>query len=185
MRFRHRVIPPDQPPLDEAGDVMLPDDLAALGDRLRCDADMLSSHYPARSTEENMGRQATCLDGKPANSRRYWFATAAVAALLLTVAAWPVVNRLSQQPVNTHRLVIESSSESSPPRNVEGDRLPEASANSVGVTNMDVQPVDYHGGKRSIESTPAVFLQDVSGPELEGLLDLWEQEQSAASGVSI
>lgn len=184
MRFRHRVIPPDQPPMDEAGDVVLSDDLTALGERLRNEADMLAAQYPASSNDEDMRYQAARPDAKPIRARRYWYATAAVASLLLALAAWPLVNGLVQHSSNTHALVTESPSGSSPSRIVEDKASPAGSSHSVGVTNVDMQPADYHG-ERSIESTPAVFLQDVSGPELEGLLDLWEREQSATSSVSI
>ncbi len=184
MRFRHRVIPPDQPPMDEAGDLVLSDDLTALGERLRSDADMLAAQYPACSNDDDIRFRAASPDAKPTRARAYWYTTAAVASLLLALAAWPLVNGLVQQSSDTHTLVTESPSGISPSRIVEDNVSPAAPSHSVGVTNVDMQPADYHG-EPSIESTPAVFLQDVSGPELEGLLDLWEREQSATSSVSI
>lgn len=184
MRFRHRVIPPDQPPMDEAGDVMLSDDLAALGDHLRSEADMLAAQYPARSTEEDVRMQAARSDARPAGARGYRCAAAAVAVLLLAIAAWPAMNRLMRQSSDTRSLVTESLSEPSPSRNVDDGSSTTRTGHSTDVTGVDVQTADYHG-EPSVESTPAVFLQDVSGPELEGLLDLWEQEPSAASSVSI
>lgn len=184
MRFRHRVIPPDQPPMDEAGEVMLPDDLAVLGERLRRDADLLSAQYPARSPEDDMKMQGARSDGKPAAARAYWYATAAVAVLMLAVAGWPAMNRLMRQSSDAHALVTESSSEPTLLKETDDGVSPTATTDSIGVTDLDMQPANYHG-ERSIETTPAVFLQDVSGPELEGLLDLWEQEQSTTSSVSI
>jgi len=170
--------------LDEAGDVLLSDDLAALGDRLRRDADMLAAQYPARSTEDDMRMQAARSDAKPAAVRGYRYAAAAVAVLLLAVSAWPAMNRLMRQSSDTHSLATESSSDPSPSRDIDDGSSPTRTAHSSDITGVDVEPADYHG-ERSIESTPAVFLQDLSGPELEGLLDLWEQEQSATSSVSI
>jgi len=165
--------------LDEAGEVMLPDDLAALGDRLRHDADVLAAQYPAREINDD-GRVPLPRPGrKSAAARRYWLATATVAGVLLAVAVWPSMNRLMRHSSDMGTLVTES-----PSRNIDNGSSPPPTAHSIGVINADVQPVDY-SSDRSIQGTPAVFLQDVSGPELEGLLDLWEQEPAAASGVSI
>jgi hypothetical protein len=169
--------------MDEAGDVMLSDDLAALGDRLRSEADMLAEQYPARSADGDVRTQATRTDGKP-TVRVYWLATAAVASVLLAVAVWPLVNGLVQRSSDTHTRVTESPLGTSPSRNVDDSVSPAATSHSIGAIHVDTRPADYQD-ERSIESTPAVFLQDVSGPELEGLLDLWEQEQSATFSVSI
>lgn len=184
MRFRHRVIPPEQPPLDEAGDIELSEDLLALGDRLRHDADVLATRYPACVSDEDAEFETGRLDGNSRHPRRYRYTVRAVAGLLLAVACWPAVSRLVQQTQDSRRLVTESSPESSPSGSVDQHRPPSPVPPSIDVPNMDVNPAGYHS-KGTIDGTPAVFLQEVSGPELEGLLDLWEEENSTASSVSI
>ena len=184
MRFRHRVIPPEQPPLDEAGDIELSEDLLALGDRLRHDADVLAARYPARVSDEDAELEAGRLDGNSRHPRRYRYTVRAVAGLLLAVACWPAVSRIVQQAQDSRQLVTESSPESSPSESVDRHRPPSPVTHSIALPNVDVKPAGYDD-KGPLDTTPAVFLQEVSGPELEGLLDLWEEENSTASSVSI
>jgi len=178
------VIPPEQPPLDEAGDIELSEDLLALGDHLRQDADALVARYPARVSDEDAELETERRGGNPRHPRRYRYAIRVVAGLLLAVACWPLANRFERQPQDFRRLVTESSPESSPSGFVDQHRQPSPVTHSNALPNVDVKPASYDN-KGSLDRTPAVFLQEVSGPELEGLLDLWEEENSTASSVSI
>ena len=47
MSFDPKLIHPDEPPLTPAGDIDLPDDLAALAEQLSDDATHLATCYPA------------------------------------------------------------------------------------------------------------------------------------------
>src|SRR5262245_4554614 len=47
MRFDPKLIHPEEPPLDAAGELDLPADLAALGEQLRDDAAHLAAKFPS------------------------------------------------------------------------------------------------------------------------------------------
>src|SRR5439155_15895492 len=77
MPFDPKLVHPDQPPLSPAGDLDLPDDLAALAQQLANDAAHLSASYPP-SCPKSVARLATA---------RPRFATAAVGSSAAVIAA--------------------------------------------------------------------------------------------------
>ncbi|WP_254513945.1 hypothetical protein [Anatilimnocola floriformis] len=151
---------PIHDPLDDPNfDGELPDDFAALSEQLQCDAQRLSSVYPACQAPTKL------MEALAAEPRSWWqrrrlpLGVSAAAALLLVCGLTLIVlSRGSQQTAQP-----------------EANLPPENAVVSVPVVSNPVNDADL---------TPVSFrpaLVDVNGPELEGLLDLW-QEQSPVAG---
>ncbi len=97
MPFEPRIAPqPDderpsderQPAWDDAAELELPDDLAALAEQLRDDAQYLAKCHPADATPQQ--REAAMRDNVPAKPQatgRGWLRRGAAAAAILIVAA--------------------------------------------------------------------------------------------------
>jgi hypothetical protein len=133
--------------------------LTALGERLHADAQRLGKTYP--SCQPPMALLATLEQ----RTRRQWFVRAWIvglatsAALLLTAVTiltlWtPTTSRLTATPVTSHAADL-------------------VDHESVATASAAVQPVSYR---------PA--LADVNGPELEGLLDLMDEQPQSAAVIS-
>jgi hypothetical protein len=147
----------------------LPADFAALGEQLQSDANRLSSVYPACQPPTKL-MEALAAQSRPQWSRGKVFAviTSAAAAVLLVVgliavAFSPDVLRIARdEPAAVPNAVPTL------PNNelvLVPPTLPEHQA--------DLQPVSFR---------PAAM--DVNGPELEGLLDLWQEQPPAAGRIS-
>ncbi|MCA9268891.1 MAG: hypothetical protein KDA41_10500, partial [Planctomycetales bacterium] len=167
------------PPLwDDAEALELPDGLAAIAEQLRDDAIHLAACHPADATPQQ--RAIACgLDSPPPKWR--WLRRAArwsgvAAAIALAPAGWLMVQALRESPTP----VVETARSDAPPRagglrvrTLQGDAALSA-----------VRPAEEASpGLREIPSAtprvvPAAFLQEVSGPELEGMLDLLEQDDA-------
>lgn len=150
------LIQPDDAPLRGDGEIDLPADLAALGEQLRDDALHLAKRYPAGA---ELTRQP-----EPARRLQSWkkigvLAASAVATVLAGVVA---VQLLDEPTANPHLATAPVTS------------VPEPSV----VTRPEVPA--------TIASPPTVSLTELSGPELEALLDLWQREPARAgeTGVS-
>jgi hypothetical protein len=170
VRFDPKLIKPDDAPLDDAGDIELPDDLAELGVQLRDDAQFLSERYPA--TDFDVGRVsqpvAPATVGQVslpvAARRRFWISVGAAAAVI--VLALLATNRPTSAPpvdVADHSLDKVSVAPEATAAPVLSDTAGNESAEAA---TLSVPPV----------ASPAVFLNGVSGPELEGLMDLWHND---------
>ena len=160
MRFDPKLVPPAEAPLDAHGEIDLPDDLLELASQLREDATYLAAQFPA---------PAPTITAQPVTRRRGWprwvgigAAVAAALVLMLSLAYRPAVSPVETAsppmtpPARAHRLAV---AESHPP----APREPVPAASGPRIQRLPWAP------------TPA--LNEVSGPELEGLLDLWQNEQ--------
>ncbi len=161
------IMPGSSPPDDDADfDGELPADFAALGEQLLADSSRLSSVYPACQPPTKL-MEALAVQSQPAWSRRKLFAvvTSAAATVLLvagliTVAVAPDAWRIARDEPAELQAVPSAA-------NIEVplvSQLPE---------RADLQPVSFR---------PAVM--DVTGPELEGLLDLWQEQPPPAGSIS-
>ena len=162
MRFDPKLIHPEEPPLDAAGELELPADLAALGEQLRDDAVHLAARYPAE--REAVLRE--CAVPSRAWDRGLAFRTIAIfgsslAAALVAIVLWqglpgpPAQNRTAAVSVPT---TIVSPS----PRP------------AIAPIMNTVAPVANNG----------VSLADLSGPELEALVDLLARDPERAGSIS-
>jgi hypothetical protein len=157
MRFDPKLIHPDEPPLDAGGELDLPADLTALGQQLGDDAAHLAATYPANRSlaSSNMGHDARL---RPAwRYARYLAASAAaLAALWITAVAWQPQRGARPQP-RTATSDVQSSA-------------PHATS-----------PVAAIAGSTQ-ESH--VSLPDLSGPELEALLDMLQDDPGRVTSIS-
>lgn len=96
---------------------------------------------------------------RPVAARR-WPMRAAVAALLVSAGAWSALRLYSGAPHEPH---------------------------AVGPLLQVARDADSRGeSKREVDTAlPAVFFQELTGPEKEGLLDLLEQKSLEQSSLSI
>jgi hypothetical protein len=163
MSFNPNLLPGDEPDFDGE----LPADFAALGEQLQSDATRLSSVYPACQPPTKL-MQALASQSQPSWSRRKVFAvvTSAAAAVLLVVGLIAVA-------VSPDVLRIARDEPAAVPNSV--PTLPDNSLVHVPTLpeHADLQPVSFR---------PAVM--DVTGPELEGLLDLWQEQPPVAGSIS-
>lgn len=164
MPFDPKLIRPDEPPLTPAGDIELPDDLIALAEQLGDDAAHLAASYPADFARAEKVSLAVELPAQTTARPRITVVllTAAVAAGLaislsvpLVVSRWSA-NRAGQPSVATvpqPAPAAQSPREAAPP--------------------AEVKPVPS-------PTHSVLSLTELSGPELEALLDL----QPVAASVS-
>jgi hypothetical protein len=161
MPFDPKLIPADDAPLLPSGEIDLPADLAALGEQLRDDAQHLARRYPA-------GGDVVAV--RPAASRtRPWtkiavLATSGLATALAVVVAVQVVGPL-------------------------GNRRQAMPAVGGGAEHQPIVAADRAASKatESIPATspPTISLTELSGPELEALIDLWQREPTPKEGTGI
>ena len=172
---------PPQPVWDDAEALDLPDDLAAFAEQLRDDAQYLAQCHPADASDEQRERawQDVCQQAKEAKpvaqSIRYismrWASAAAV--LLIAIvglgSAWVYSQRQATTEtaagVPTDESAVTIAAAASDPAPGLTDELPP----------NRVQPIS------GPQIVPASFLREVTGPELDGMLDLLEQEESGLS----
>jgi|GEM_PF-6554769 len=139
----------------------LPADFAALGEQLQADAQRLSNVYPACQPPTKL---IEALATPPRSRFRRKLPVVVSAAAMLLVACGItllVVSREEQtaQPLAPPSPVPENSLVATPPEKP--------------VRDMELTPVSYR---------PAVL--DVNGPELEGLLDLWQEQLPATDSIA-
>ena len=155
MRFD--LIPPDDAPLRSDGEIDLPADLAALGDQLRDDALHLAARYPS-------GSELAASRPVPASPRRpdRWKKVMVLAASGLAAALAVVV---AVQLVNSPRSNPEVATAPIAPRNDPNEPIAEVSA--------------------AVAPVPTISLTELSGPEFEALLDLWQREPARGEGKGV
>lgn len=158
MPFDPKLIPPDDAPLLPDGEIDLPADLAALGEQLRDDARHLAQRYPIGGA---------VVSARPAASRsRPWkrivvLAASGLATALAVVVAVQLIGPLGRQNQKTM----------APARDV-AERAPAATA----------APAASVPG---VGSPTTISLTELSGPELEALIDLWQREPLPKEGTGI
>ena len=168
MPFDPRLISEDDADFDAAADLQLPADLALMAEQLGDDAARLAATYPppVPAVIAAVSRQKT--DVPSVSRRNAWLtrslAGTALAAGLITIS---LVASNSYRPQNAnHPLPAAASSPAI-------DSL----VAHEPATPKSTQP-------QKILVTPASWLGDTSGPELEALMDLWEQDQPAVRSLS-
>jgi hypothetical protein len=168
MPFEPKLVQPDDAPLKADGEIDLPDNLAALGEQLRDDALHLAACYPAA------GRELGLLSQTRAGSRsRSW---TKIAVLVSTAAATLLVSvatiRQFSGPRATRQTVSALAAIHTP---AEASALDAARAADPASPALPVPAV----------SSTSVSLTELSGPEFEALLDLWQREPQDAQVTGI
>jgi hypothetical protein len=185
VRFDPNYIPGEDAPLLDGGEIDLPDDLLELAAQLRDDAAYLAERYPAdlsaRSASE--GRlvasesspeletvRQTSADPRSRIGLKVVTAIGSMAAALaITVAVSPMF--WHDAAANNNSVAV------SPPAAA-------APATSDIIIHEPTTPGGPRIGQLPWAPTPAIG--EVTGPELEGLLDLWQNdEQPAETRISI
>ncbi len=172
MPFKPKLIGSEPAPLDDQGEIELPAELGRLAGHLRQDADRVWR-------EGKLSRGGQTGASPEASARRFAsrvvFAVVATLALVFVV---PGINRLfpggsdRTDTSETHQAGIRSSG-AAPNR-----------ANSL--QDSKTLQADRPVLTLPVSDTADGFLRDVTGPELEGLLDLLENDSdSALPSVSI
>jgi hypothetical protein len=170
VRFDPHYIPGEDAPLTASGEIDLPDDLLELASQLRDDAAYLADKYPA------VGVQALACEPKKEDSlkaglqrRVRWLAAIGCIAAALLIAVG--VSYLTDPRA---------------PDNVAA--TPTVSVAPVATADIIIDPPAVPGGPRigRLPWAPRPAIGEVTGPELEGLLDLWQNdEQPAETRISI
>ena len=171
------IVRPEEPVWNDGELLDLPDDLSALAEQLRDDAVYLAEKHPADATSEE--RELAWKEFVESKSTtptyafgRRWVTAAAALAVLFAVGGWALyMNQPSGIDPNTHAAGEAATAAVSTP-----DRTP--SADNLKQTNPPKPVEPAADGPRLI---PASFLRDVSGPELDGMLDLLEEDESGLS----
>ena len=143
------------------GDLKLPDDLALMAEQLGDDAARLAAAYPppvprSRTEHCSVPRRTSWLTRSLAGT--------ALAAGIVTIS---LVASNSYQPQNANHPLPAT-----------------ASPVSRAFVVNEKAPMPTSTEPQKIPVTPASWLGDTSGPELEALMDLWEQDQPAVRSLS-
>jgi hypothetical protein len=179
LPFTPRIVVAEPAPLTDTGELELPDDLAALADQLSDDAAHLSSKYPAsdapvvpKSVVSSGSRDPVDASGPKRAAMRQRASTFALASCV-AVAALSLIT-LSSAIFNDQ--ITEPSEQSISAR----DSQPSESTSEFTpvrvslATDEQAEPV----------SRPLIMLGGASGPEREGLLDLWRDEAGERASIS-
>jgi len=164
MPFDPNVIREDDANFE--GDLKLPDDLALMAEQLGDDAARLAATYPPPVPAVlAASRQASA--AQSSSRRKAWLtrslAGTALAAGLVTIS---LVASNSYRPQNANH------------------PLPAVAPSPASGSLVVHEALVPKGSPQKIPVTPASWLGDTSGPELEALMDLWEQDQPAAGSLS-
>ena len=183
MRFKPRIIKPENPPLDDDGQLQLPADLQQLGQQLHRDARQLAETYPPATIDLPPPRETAPPSQR--RRRRFW------QPLLQTAAAVLIVGVFWQQLPDWATVG---------PRNIPSAKRNQSDLASQGeVTGSDTQywanwlswgeRIAQWNRGRTLPTIPQMdhvpFLDEITGPELEGFLDLWELEPTSEAMVAL
>lgn len=164
--------PSNQQSTDADFEAELPADFAALGEQLQCDADRLSRVYPPSAPPALLAALAV----RPAphvGGRKRLVAVASAALVLLTVSLVVAIRAPGILPLTSSAPEAESSSNPRPSNPRPSDVAISAAAPGGNVQPVQVTPVSLR---------PAIL--DLNGPQLEGLLDLWNEQPEKRASVS-
>jgi hypothetical protein len=203
MRFEPRLLKPDDltdVKLDELlattmlrdDESGLPADLAELAGQLKADSAFLGATYPATLRAPNEPTRAPSVsDGRtelaapPAmnvappqpTARPYWLAGTTLAAMVAVGVAWWLT-----RPSDTPPLAVQPPV---PITSIVANETPERSPLEVAMKAREAaMGLDEESLPTSEVSSPAT-LRDLTGPELEGLLDLLEGQSQGKPKLSI
>ena len=161
MPFDPKLIREDNASFE--GDLQLPDDLALMAQQLGDDAARLAATYPPPMPAVLASVRQVAPRRKNAWLMRSLAGTALAAGLVtISLVAWN-----TQQPNDANLATPKIVDQSPPARSLVVHESP------VTQSNPPTVPV-----------TPASWLGDTSGPELEALMDLWEKDQPAVRSLS-
>ena len=164
---------PEEPVWDDADTLDLPDDLAMLAEQLRDDAVYLAEKHPADATsEERELAWKEFVDSKSTTPQFAfpWRSFSAAAALVAVFAlgGWAVYLNQTAGPSDATFAAGETVT------------VPLESPATVEALNRNNQE-SAERPVTELKLIPASFLRDVSGPELDGMLDLLEEDESGLS----
>ena len=161
MQFDPKLIRDDDANFE--GDLQLPDDLALMAQQLGDDAARLAAIYPPPmpAVLASVGQVA------PRRKDAWFMRSLAGTALAVGLATISLVALNTQQPQDAN-LATPKIVEQSP------------SAGSLVVYEPPVARLN----QPTVPVTPASWLGNTSGPELEALMDLWEKDQPAVRSLS-
>jgi hypothetical protein len=145
----------------------LPADLAALGEQLHCDAERLSQVYPPCAPPQELLAVLAVRSGHR-RWNRWQLATAASAAAVLLVVGWGAWSWLPER--------------NAPPGNISEARLPRPELAIADFSGESGQPPVATLQPTPVSYRPAVM--ELNGPQLEGLLDLWNEQPAQKTAVS-
>jgi hypothetical protein len=168
--FDPRLIHPDDAPEDACGELDLPDDLLELAAQLQDDALYLAARYPAKVAVEPLLAEVTAVNvHAPTPSRRHWLVAGGSIAAALTIAV-----------ALAYRPPTEPREAALPVNNVASVSI--ASTNPPGDEVHVSTPINKPAGPRieRLPWAPVPAIGEVTGPELEGLLDLWQNDEHPA-----
>ncbi len=174
MPFDPKLIRADAAPLDDAGEIELPDDLLELAAQLRDDATYLAERYPAEP--------APLLTPLPLAApvrrvRWHWVGTAAAALLAMLAATYRPANMV---PEPTPAVSVAAAL---PPASASAPRS--TAPSSTGATTETFITAPAGPRIERLPWAPETVVPSVSGPELEGLLDLWQNDGQELEPISI
>ena len=161
MQFDPKLIRDDDANFE--GDLQLPDDLALMAQQLGDDAARLAATYPPPMPAV----LASAGQVTPRRKNAWLMRSLAGTALAVGLVTISLVALNSQQPPDVNLAT---------PKIV--DRSPPA-----GSLVVHESPVT-RSNPPTVPVTPASWLGDTSGPELEALMDLWEKDQPAVRSLS-
>ncbi len=146
MPFRPKVVPGDPVPVDEEGQLQLPDDLQQIGQQLTREATALAEQYSTDRSVQSAADSSAEPRRLPTPAFTWISVTIALAAILLAV--WWPGNDDSKTAVQR-------------------EQAPDTERNEVTQPNATQPAWEPHS---------VVF--QISGPEMEGVLDILEQQES-------
>ena len=171
MSFDPKIIPPD-----DGSAPRLPDDLAALGDRLRDEAGRLAAHYRGEPMDERVAaildhrQTAAASPARRAPVVRILLAAAAACVACAVISVWAfrhdAADTASNRPAETPAGAERALRPTPPAPGALAERAADRPPRHVSEAALPISP-------RPVV-TPAVFVPDVTGPELEAVLDLLE-----------
>ena len=175
--------PSDEPVWDDAEQLDLPDDLAALAEQLRDDAVYLAECHPADATHEQreLAWKEFVESESPARQPSHpwkWISAAAALTLVFTLGGWAIYSRTSATHQG-HNIVANETPSNAATHNHTGHNASVTRAVIGTPLNAGAalsEPLDEQP-----RLSPASFLLEVSGPELDGMLDLLEEDESGLS----
>lgn len=180
MRFSARFVEPDQAPVDASGEIELPVELEQLTAQLRREAAELDRHYPAGGLDKTKLAERAVRPRRAIVKKLAW-AGAVVAPLILLL------------PGAVFML-----------RGLDDGQLTSAAANSAA--NSDMRLIQPLATKPAVDraalpeappvlapympllqgdSSSALFLNEVTAPEMEGMVDIWEEGAPPEADLSI
>jgi hypothetical protein len=165
MSFKPSIPPNEAFPAGLEHD--LPADLAALGEQLHCDAERLSQVYPPCAPPQELLAVLAVRSGR-SRWNRWQLATAASAAAVLLAVGWGAWSWLPERNARPGNI-----SEAMLPRPLLAISDSPGESGQPPVAALQPTPVSYR---------PAVM--ELNGPQLEGLLDLWNEQPKQKTAVS-